>query len=156
MNEQNYRRTISVRATPEQAYRAVTTGYGQWWTRTDDAIKAIGDRITFMFPPNLSYWIFEATKLEPIQAVELECVEAFHKIIDKPDAPESEWLGSQLIFHIEPDDAQTRIHFDHVGLTPDLDCFDVCEAGWNLFFVDSLKSYLNTGVGKPHTSGRAS
>ena len=92
-------------------------------------------------------------KLTQNQAIELECVEAFHRIVDKPNSSETEWLGSRLLFRIELGDEQTLIHFDHKGLTPELDCFDVCEAGWNHFFIDSLKQYLDTGVGKPHRLG---
>jgi len=29
--------------------------------------------------------------------------------------------------------------------------FEICESGWDYFFVDSLKAYLNTGVGLPHS-----
>ena len=151
MTEQNYRRTISVSATPEQSYVALTTGYARWWTPTEDVFAAIGDRIKFTFPPSVSYWTLEATRLVPNRSVELVCVEALHKILDKPQAPETEWLGSRLVFNIESRDEQTLVHFDHEGLTPKLDCFEVCEAGWNQFFASSLKSYLDTGVGKPIT-----
>lgn len=150
MTHQHYRRTLAVTATPDQSYAALTSGYGQWWTGTDDAFAAVGDRIKFTFPPNVSFWTFEASKLIPNQLIELECVEAFHRIIDKPNSSETEWLGSRLLFHIELGDEQTLIHFDHEGLTPALDCFEVCEAGWNHFFVSSLKRYLETGVGEPH------
>ena len=36
------------------------------------------------------------------------------------------------------------------GLTPQLLCYDICEAGWDMFFLHSLKQYLDTGRGKPH------
>lgn len=150
MSDENYRRTISVDATAAEAYLALTTGYEQWWTRSDNVFNKIGDRIKFTFPPNVSCWTFEATKLEPNRTVELKCVEAYHKITDKPEAPETEWLGSRARWRIELRGEQTDIHFIHDGLIPDLDCYEVCEAGWNLFFVDSLKTYLDTGVGKPH------
>ncbi len=148
---EHYRRTISARgATRTEAYAALTRGYGRWWTATDDTFEAVGDRIRFAFPPNVSYWIFEATRLIPNQQVELTCVDALHKIVDKPHASETEWLGSRLIFSIDSDEEEIRIHLEHEGLMPELDCFEVCEAGWNHFFVDSLKRYLETGVGKPH------
>ena len=149
MTEKNYRRTITVNASAEEAYLALTTGYEHWWTACDEQFNEIGDRIKFTFPARVSYWTFEALKLERNRAVELECVEAFHKITEKPNAPETEWLGSRALWRIEPRGEQTDIHFIHDGLTPDLDCYNVCEAGWNSFFVGSLKSYLDTGVGIP-------
>ena len=150
MTNQDYRRTISVDATPEEAYLALTTGFENWWTSCSGNFEHVGDRVRFVFPPNVSYWTFEAKTLKQNETVELECVEAYHKIVDKPRASETEWLGSMAQWRIEPRGARTDIHFIHHGLSPDLDCYDVCEAGWNLFFADSLRAYLDTGAGKPH------
>ncbi len=150
MKNDNYKRTITVDASLEDVYVALTTGYANWWTPCDREFNKVGDRIKFTFPPNVSYWTFEARILEPNRFVELRCVEAYHKISDKPDASETEWLGSTVLWKIKSHAEQTKIHFTHYGLTPELDCYDVCESGWDMFFVDSLKSYLDTGVGKPH------
>ncbi len=147
---QHYQRSISVDATPEAAYRALTSEYSHWWTAVNNEFNRIGDRVTFTFPPNVSYWTFAARKLEPNAVVELECVEAFHKIAAKPQASETEWLGSKALWEIKPQFGRTVISFKHEGLTPSLDCYEVCEAGWNMFFVDSLKKYLDTGTGNPH------
>ena len=150
MIDDNYKRTITVDASPEDAYIALTTGYANWWTPCDRGFNKVGDRIKFTFPPNVSYWTFEARILKPNRIVELRCVEAYHKITDKPDASVTEWLGSTVRWKIKSHPEQTDIHFTHYGLTPELDCYDVCESGWDMFFVESLKSYLDTGVGKPH------
>ena len=102
------------------------------------------------------YWTFEAKTLEPDRTVELVCVEAHHEITDKPDASKTEWLGSMVRFRIEPEGDRTAIHFVHDRLTPELHCYDVCEAGWNRFFLDSLKAYLDTGTGRPFQADRHS
>jgi|GEM_PF-543329 len=152
---ENYARTIRVNASLDEAYRALTQGHSAWWTACEGRFRKAGDRIKFAFPPAVSYWTFEAVKLETGARVELECVEAYHKILDKPGAPTTEWLGSRVIWQIETIAKKNgaAIHFEHDGLTPNLHCYEVCEAGWNLFFVDSLKTYLDTGAGKPHRGG---
>ncbi len=150
MKDDNYERTITVDASPEDAYLALTTGYANWWTPCDRKFNKVGDRIKFTFPPYVSYWTFEARILEPFRIVELRCVEAYHKITDKPDASKTEWLGSTVRWNIKSRAGQTDIHLTHYRLTPELECYDVCELGWDQFFVESLKSYLYTGVGKPH------
>jgi len=150
MSTDNYTSTITVAATPDQAFRALTTEFAQWWTTPDQPIAKVGDRAKFGFPPGRSYWTFEATELSPGERVELDCVDACHIHEGQPTQIETEWLGTKAIWRIEGRDKFTDIRFEHVGLNPTLLCFDICQAGWDLFFVDSLKAYLDTGVGKPH------
>jgi len=150
MTEKNYTRTISVNASPRAIYQALTEGFEQWWTSADgNGFKQTGDRIKFTFPPLVSHWTLEAKVLEANERVELECVEAYHDFNDHEDTPKQEWLGTNLIWTIISYDDHTDLQFTHDGLTPDLHCFDVCEAGWDMFFVSSLKAYLDTGIGTP-------
>jgi len=151
MSQHSYQHTITVDASPAAAYRALTTGYDHWWTATQgQSFNHVGDRIKFSFAPNVSFWTLEAQELIPNTMVALACVEAHHIIVDKPNAPSTEWLGTTMIWHIEANGEQTHIHFIHSGLTPKLHCYDVCKAGWDTFFIDSLAAYLNTGTGSPH------
>ncbi len=148
----HYARVISVAAPAPAVYRALTSGYDDWWTTTGGRrFDQIGDRIRFTFPPLVSYWTFEARVLTPGKRVELECVEAYHEMSEQPEAPTDEWLGSRLIFEIAARGETTDIRFTHEGLTRALACYGACEQGWDRFFVDSLAAYLNTGLGKPYS-----
>ncbi len=152
MGQPSYHRIISVNASPEKVYQALTSGYENWWTSTHGkCFNELGDQIKFTFSPNVSFWTMEAKTLKPNKLVELECVDAYHLIDSKPDASQTEWLGTKMVWNIEADEDQTTVHFTHNGLTPNLHCYEVCETGWDMFFVESLKAYLNTGVGSPHT-----
>lgn len=150
MSTQNYSRIISVKNTPSAAYAALTTDIEHWWTKPDSPISHEGNKAKFTFPPGKSYWTFRATHLTPNKRVEMKCVEALHLHEGQPKAIEQEWLGTTVVWEITPAGDETRIHIEHIGLIPTLHCYDVCEAGWDMFFVDSLKDYLDTGKGKPH------
>ncbi len=150
MTTDNYSRTITVNNSPAAAYEALTTGIENWWTKPDSPISKLGDQAKFTFPPGKSFWTFEATALKPNERVEMQCVEALHLHEGQPKKIEQEWLGTKVIWQIRSNGEATDIQIEHVGLTPSLHCYDVCQAGWDLFFVDSLKAYLNTGVGNPH------
>ncbi len=43
-----------------------------------------------------------------------------------------------------------QLSFVHKGLTPDLNCYEICDAGWTHFIINSLKQYLETGTGNPN------
>lgn len=150
MTLENYTRSIRTQSAPASAYRALTSGFRDWWTIPDRPISRVGDRAKFAFPPRLSHWTFEATALQPNERVELTCVDAFHLHDELPKEIEREWLGTRAVWTIEPEPDGTRIGFEHVGLNRALLCYDVCAAGWDFFFVDSLRAYLDTGKGQPH------
>jgi hypothetical protein len=146
----DYHRTLVSTATVQEAYEAVTSGFANWWTDPGGALSRIGDVATFRFPPNKSTWTFRPVTLEPYHLVEHECVGANHLHDGLPETVRTEWLGTQLRFEISPSGDGSCIQFTHNGLRPELDCFDVCSAGWDLFFVESLGTYLNEGMGTPH------
>ena len=86
-------------------------------------------------------------KLVPNKRVELECIEAHHVHEGLSESIREEWMGTKLKWTIEGKGDQTRISFMHEGLVPTLNCYEICEAGWDHFFVNSLKSYLDKGEG---------
>ncbi len=152
MRTSNYSRTITVKNNSNAAYHALTKGIENWWTKPDAPISTLGDQAKFSFPPGNGYWVFEATILEPSKRVEMRCVEALHLHEGMPKEIEQEWLGTVVNWEITPKGEETDIHIEHIGLVPTLHCYGICEAGWDMFFVDSLQAYLDTGVGNPHRS----
>ncbi|WP_262694414.1 SRPBCC family protein [Kordiimonas aquimaris] len=146
----DYNKTIATTADAKTAYAALTTGYQHWWTKPDRPLQKVGDRAKFTFPPGISFWTFEAMKLELNKHIELRCVVAMHVHEGKAKEIETEWLDTRVIWSIEEKNGVTNITLHHIGLTPDLLCFDICTAGWDFFFTESLKAYLDTGTGTPH------
>ena len=143
----SYTREIIVSTTPSAAYRALTNGFDKWWTTSCNPISEPGDRITFRF--GSTYWVMRANSLVPDNFVELECLEAHHVHEGLPLSILNEWEGTRLRWQIQKHGEKTKIIFVHAGLVPSLDCYEVCEQGWDNFFVSSLKQYLDTGEGSP-------
>lgn len=149
MTRKSYERTIRTTASNADVHAALTTGIARWWTSDAGTFEKPGDVAKFGFNGRRGYWAFRATALEA-DRVELECIEALHIHEGHSREIETEWLGTRAIWTMRETDEGTEIHFLHDGLTPDLLCFDICEVGWDMFFVDSLQAYLDTGTGKPH------
>ena len=143
----SYTREIVVSSTPDEAYKALTIGFNEWWTTDCNSVADIEDKITFKFGP--SYWVMRASNLVPGKLVELECIDADHVHDGMPSSILNEWKGSKLKWNIQKQELETKITFVHDGLAPSLECYEVCEQGWDYFFVNSLKQYLDTGEGSP-------
>jgi uncharacterized protein YndB with AHSA1/START domain len=63
-----------------------------------------------------------------------------------------EWEGTTMLFELAPDGAGTTLSFRHAGLTPELECYGNCSAGWTQVLA-SLVSYVDTGTGHPYRQG---
>ena len=62
----------------------------------------------------------------------------------------TEWINSKLIFDLSTEGNNTKIEFTHEGLTPEYECFDVCNDAWTSYIQGSLKNFIETGEGKPN------
>lgn len=144
----DYNTEFTTNAALQDVFASLTTGYGNWWTEPSQPFLKVGDRAKFAFGGE-SYWVFEAETLLK-NHVRLRCVEAHLLLLDHPDEIDRDWLGSHLDWKMESQPSGTTVRFRHEGLSEDLICYDVCSRSWDHFLVDSLKSFLETGVGKPH------
>lgn len=138
---ENYRRSIEYIGKPEVAFHSITKEMSDWWTKMSGRFETIGDKAKTDFGGE-SYWVFEAKTLKP-QLIELRCCEANHIHGDGSLDMRNEWYDSVLKFELIPKGDSTEVQFTHIGLTPDLKCFDVCERGWDHYFLGSLKDYLS-------------
>ena len=53
------------------------------------------------------------------------------------------------MFEIAPLGDETQVTMTHIGLVPEVECFDMCEAGWNKHFKGSLFMLLTEHAGVP-------
>ncbi len=145
----NYQNGIVVAADGAKLFEAITTTIDSWWGRTDlTRSTKQGDTFSVFFE-NDTKWKFKVVESIKDKKVVWECIEAYHKIEGMNDI-EKEWLGSRLIWRLESmTNNETLLVFEHEGLTPTLNCYEVCNNGWN-YFLKSLKKYAETGIGTPN------
>ena len=62
---------------------------------------------------------------------------------------QTEWNDTQAVFEISNENDMTKINFTHVGLIPEIECYDMCVKGWEQYVKGSLANLLNEGVGQP-------
>ena len=53
----------------------------------------------------------------------------------------------ELVSHVVLD-GKTRLDFEHIGLVPALECYDLCSNCWS-YFLGSLQQLVETGRGTP-------
>lgn len=131
---------VVIDASPDAVFDALTTRHGisGWWGPVKGDPTAGGE---FTFRPMINieklFRVDSAERASTVQWTVLECEFL------------PEWPGTTIHYDLSPAaDGGTRIEFKHVGLTPQLECWDLCDSGWQRSLA-SLVAYLETGQGTP-------
>jgi uncharacterized protein YndB with AHSA1/START domain len=143
MANDDYEMTIHVNAGPDAVFDALTTveGLTAWWTAASGSGDTGG---TLTFSMNASdpcvMHVDEAIRPTSVRWTVTEC------------NFEPDWVGTRPTFTIAAAaDGGSEMHFEHVGLTPDLECIEVCRRGWD-HFIPSLRDHVERGEGSPNGS----
>lgn len=138
----NFTSTFTVAQSPEDVFSAITD-VRRWWTgEIEGDTDKLGDEFTYHYG-DMHYSKQKITELVPGRKVVWKVLDARLK---GPQDP-AEWTGTEIVFDITPKDAGTEVHFAHVGLVPDLECFDSCSSAWGFYVNGSLKRLITTGEG---------
>jgi hypothetical protein len=136
---------FNVLVSAEIAYSAISR-VKDWWIRdTDGETSAIGDSFTVYFNREQDYVSFKVTDAQPSRRYVWHVEDCFlHWFED-----ETEWTETDVIFDIAPATEGCVVTMVHRGLTPEVECYNVCSAGWERHIMKSLQKLIAEGVGTP-------
>ncbi len=142
----DYRKTIDINASSNRIYDALTKGVTHWWTTGSEDASEVGKVFVTHFEETYNH--IRITRLIPDRCVEWEILKHHHA--NDELSRKDEWVGTHIHWNLTPiDETKTRLDFVHEGLQESMECWEICEAGWNFFLDDSLKPYVETGTGQP-------
>ena len=135
-------RTIAT--TPERVFQALTQAdeIGRWWTNDLNITPEVGSLAEFRFGEWGEFRL-------PFELAELNSERV--RWLARPDGP-PHWAGTSVTWRLTPLQNGTMLSFTHEGFAPQVDeaYLGPVRGNWN-YFLDSLKSYLETGKGTPGT-----
>lgn len=56
-----------------------------------------------------------------------------------------EWTNTKMVFEITTEGDKTVLHFTHVGLVPERECYSKCEQGWDMVIKEWLFDFIANG-----------
>jgi Activator of Hsp90 ATPase homolog 1-like protein len=124
---------FTVDATPEAAFDAISNPRGWWSTDITGDTTAIGDEFTYVYE-DIHRSTQRVTELVPSRRVVWHVVEGYLNFTEDP----AEWTGTDIVFDITPRGNQTEVRLTHVGLDPEIECFDACTRGWGYYAGEQL------------------
>ncbi len=149
LEKDNYQNSITVTSAPHEIFEAITQRIPEWWSRDfHGEAKNKEDEFTVRFGP--TFKTIRITNVVADKLVEWLCIDQHIEMPPgmKPIKNPSEWVGNKIIWEISPNDTGSTLTHSHIGLTPEVECWAVCEQGWNQT-LQSISQLLTTGCGKP-------
>ena len=129
----------------ELAYTAISK-VSDWWIRdTEGETSARGGSFTVHFNRDQDFVRFRITEAQPGRRYVWHVEDCFlHWFENK-----TEWNETDVIFDVVPTTGGSVITMAHRGLTPDVECYNVCNAGWEGHVMKSLYKLITEGAGTP-------
>jgi len=136
----DYQTVTRVKAPADAVFDAITTttALTAWWARAT-GVGDSGGELKFLMnsPDPLVIRVDNATRPTLVEWMVTDCPFL------------TDWVGTRPTFTITPIKGdESELHFQHVGLTSQLECMDMCSRSWD-HFICSLRDYVETGVGSP-------
>jgi hypothetical protein len=145
MYNKNFASTFTVDQTPEEAFAAINNVRGWWSGDIEGSTDKLGDEFTYRYQ-DVHYSKQKITESLPGKKVVWLVLDSSLDFI----ADKSEWNGSQITFEIAKKGDKTEVHFTHVGLVPDHECYGACSNAWGSYINGSLRSLIATGKRQPN------
>ena len=144
MNQQNYQSSIAADFTPGEAFEAINQ-VKEWWAKNiDGRTENLNDVFTVNFSGG-TFVTFEITESVPGEKIAWHVTNCYLPWLND----KTEWNGTTVVFEISPLGDETQVTMTHIGLVPEVECFNGCEAGWNQYFKGSLFKLLTEHAGVP-------
>lgn len=140
MTDNNLTVTITVPQSPEDATAAINNVRGWWVGKIEGGTTRLGDVFTYRYG-DMHYSRQEIVEMVPGKRVAWRVLESDLSFI----ADRTEWTGTTITFDITRHGDGAQIVFTHVGLKPDVECYDTCSDAWTSLIAGSLKQLIETG-----------
>lgn len=129
---------------PQLAFLALShdVHLARWWCEECSAEARSGGHVRLFFESTVC--VFEVTEFIPYQFMEWKCADARTGVVTRDD-----WVRSLVSFQISRNDTRgADLHLFHRGLNS-LPAKEEWMRIWTRYLGESLKNYLESGVGQP-------
>ena len=143
METKDFNCSIAANITPKEAFKAICK-VTEWWSKNiEGETEKLND--VFTYRPNDTWVTFKIIECIPDKKIVWYANDCFlHWQVNK-----TEWKDTNVVFEIVEEGNSTKINFTHIGLIPEVECYEGCVKGWTQYIIGSLHKLLTEGKGNP-------
>jgi len=145
MKNQDYMTTLSVSQPAKEVFKNINS-VSKWWAENlEGHSENLNDVFTIHFN-GANFVTHKIIELVPDKKVVWLVTDCYLEwLTDK-----KEWNNTKMSFEVfSTGDSKTQINFTHIGLVPDIECYDMCVKGWDQYVKGSLVKLITEGKGQP-------
>lgn len=144
MTGKDYTCTIQAPVPAAQAFDKISS-VSEWWGKDfEGRAREQGDAFTVRF--GKTFVDFKISDAAPGSRIVWDVVDCY--IPGLKD--QTEWTGTSVVWELSSSNGTTTVKMTHRGLVPEVECYGMCEQGWNFYVAKSLLQYLTEGKGLPN------
>jgi hypothetical protein len=149
MKEKNLNFSFLVDQPARQVFEAVNNVRGWWTENTEGNTSALNDEFEVRFE-DIHYSKQKLVEVVPDRKVVWLVTDSRLSFIED----KSEWTNTRIVFEISKEGKQTKLLFTHIGLLPEVECYDACSGAWRGYITTSLKNLITKGKGQPEPKAK--
>ena len=140
MKKQDFTTTIIVDQTPKQVFDAINNTRAWWSGEIKGSTDKLNDEFTYRYK---EFHLSKQRIVEIIPDQKIVWLVTESKINYAED--KREWTDTKISFEISEQDNKTQLRFTHLGLVPEIECFNSCSNAWSQLIQQGLFSLITTG-----------
>lgn len=138
---------MRVDQTPAEVFEAITNVRGWWTENATGNSQSLHDEFEVRFG-DVHYSRQKLVEVIPNHKVVWLVTASHLSFVKVPD----EWTNTHVCFEIAAQGDHTLLQFTHLGLVPDVECYQACSHAWGDYIQQSLYKLITTGKGEPEPS----
>jgi hypothetical protein len=139
MTEQSFTTAFTVEQSPAEVFTAINNPRAWWPGDIDGDTDRLDDEFTYRYQ-DVHRSTQRITEFVPDKRVVWHVTDAYLSFVKDT----AEWTGTDIVFDITSSGSQTELRFTHVGLVPEVECYDQCSPAW-VSITGSLRDLITTG-----------
>jgi hypothetical protein len=142
MTKHDFTTTLVVEQTPQQVFKAISNPQNWWPGEIHGSSHHLNDEFTYRYK-DFHFSRQRVVDMIPDQKLVWLVTESIINYVED----KREWTGTKISFEISVQDNKTHLRFTHLGLDPQIECYDSCSSSWTQIIQQSLLSLITTGKG---------